>query len=55
VRDETARPAPDLVDRRFGAGGPDRLWVADITYVPTGAGFLYLAAVLEGGQDELGA
>jgi putative transposase len=47
VRDATARPAPDLVDRQFTAPGPDRLWVADITYVPTGAGFLYLAVVLD--------
>jgi putative transposase len=47
VRDETARPAPDLVDRQFTARGPDRLWVADITYVPTWAGFLYLAVVLD--------
>jgi len=47
VRDETARPAPDLVDRDFQAAGPDRLWVADITYVPTWAGFLYLAVVLD--------
>src|SRR5438105_371787 len=47
VRDATARPAPDLVDRHFTAPGPDRLWVADITYVPTGAGFLYLAVVLD--------
>ena len=47
VRDETARPAPDLVDRQFTAVGRDRLWVADITYVPTGAGVLYLAVVLD--------
>ena len=47
VRDEAARPAPDLVDRPFTAPGPDRLWVADITYVPTWAGFLYLAVVLD--------
>src|SRR5262245_26229072 len=47
VRDDTARPAPDLVDRQFQAAGPDRLWVADITYVPTWAGFLYLAVVLD--------
>ncbi len=47
LRDATARPAPDLVDRQFTAAGPDRLWVADITYVPTGAGFLYLAVVLD--------
>jgi putative transposase len=42
-----ARPAPDLVQRHFAADGPDRLWVADITYIPTGAGFLYLAVVLD--------
>ena len=42
-----ARPAPDLVEREFTAEGPDRLWVADITYVPTLAGFLYLAIVLD--------
>lgn len=47
VRDATARPAPDLVDRQFTVAGPDRLWVADITYVPTGAGFLYLAVVVD--------
>ncbi len=47
VRDESARPAPDLVDRQFQAVGPDRLWVADITYVPTWAGFLFLAVVLD--------
>ena len=42
-----ARPAPDLVDRNFEAEGPDQLWVADITYIPTWAGFLYLAVVLD--------
>ena len=47
VRDERARPAPDLVERQFMAAGPDRLWVADITYVPTWAGFLFLAVVLD--------
>jgi putative transposase len=46
-RDEAARPAPDLVARRFEAVGPNQLWVADITYVPTWAGFLYLAMVLD--------
>jgi putative transposase len=46
-RDEAAQPAPDLVARDFTAPGPDRLWVADITYVPTSAGFLYLAVVLD--------
>jgi putative transposase len=47
VRDETARPAPDLVDRQFGVAGPNQLWVADITYVPTAAGCLYRAVVLD--------
>jgi len=46
-RDEQARPAADLVARDFTAPGPDQLWVADITYVPTWAGFLYLAVVLD--------
>ena len=41
------RPAPDRVERRFEADEPNRLWVADITYVPTSAGFLYLAIVLD--------
>ena len=38
-RDRSARPAPDLVDRRFAADKPDTLWVADITYIPTWVGF----------------
>ena len=42
-----SRPAPDLVDRNFMADQPNRLWVADITYLPTWAGFLYLAVVLD--------
>ena len=46
-RNEDARPAPDLVERDFSADGPDQLWVADITYIPTWAGFLYLAVVLD--------
>jgi putative transposase len=46
-RDPEARPAPDLVERNFTAPGPDQLWVADITYIPTWAGFLYLAVVLD--------
>jgi len=47
VRDRDARPVPDLVERTFQAAGPNRLWVADITYIPTWAGFLYLAVVLD--------
>ena len=42
-----ARPAPDLVERDFTADEPDQLYVADITYVPTWAGFLFLAVVLD--------
>lgn len=39
--------APDLVQRDFTASRPNQLWVADITYIPTWAGFLYLAVVLD--------
>jgi len=46
-RDAGAEPAPDLVNRDFSADGPDRLWVADITQVPTWTGWLYLAVVLD--------
>ncbi len=47
VGDPAADRALDQVDRHFAAEGPDRLWVADITYIPTWAGFLYLAIVLD--------
>ena len=47
VADPAADRALDKVDRQFSAEGPDRLWVADITYVPTWSGFLYLAIVLD--------
>ena len=47
IRDERVRPALDLVDRNFYAEAPNQLWVADITYIPTWAGFLYLAVVLD--------
>jgi putative transposase len=46
-RDERQRPSPDLVKRKFKAQGPNELWVADITFVPTSEGFLYLATVLD--------
>ena len=46
VRDG-ARQSPHLVDRDFTAERPNMLWVADITYIPTWAGFLYLAVVLD--------
>ena len=47
-RNAAARPAPDLVERRFEAHAPDRLWVADLTCVPTRTGFLFLAVVVDG-------
>ena len=46
-RDPQAAVAADRVKRQFEAAGPNRLWVADITYVPTREGFLYLAMVLD--------
>jgi putative transposase len=46
VRDGDS-PSPDLVGRQFKADGPNKLWVADITYVPTWAGFLFLAVVID--------
>ena len=46
-REQGQGKAPDLVQRRFEAEGPNRLWVADLTYVPTWAGFIYLAVVLD--------
>ena len=41
---------PDLVGRRFDPGAPDVAWCQDITYIPTGEGWLYLASVLDLGQ-----
>jgi hypothetical protein len=41
-----ARPA-DLVDRHFSAPAPNRLWVADLTYVKTHSGFVYVAFVVD--------
>jgi putative transposase len=43
---ETGRPA-DLVDRDFTATGPNELWVADLTYVRTTAGWVYAAFILD--------
>jgi putative transposase len=42
--------AANALDRRFEPGEPDRVWVADISYIPTGQGWLYLAAVLDLGS-----
>lgn len=47
-KDRAEMPAfPDLVKRDFSATRPDELWVADITYIPTREGWLYLAAVVD--------
>jgi putative transposase len=46
-RDPRAAPAPDLLRRDFVAGRPNRVWLADITYVPTREGFLYLVFILD--------
>ena len=46
-RDPEAQPAADLVEREFRSDAPDRLWVADITYVLSQAGFIYLAVVVD--------
>ena len=47
TRDANAQPSADLVQRQFAADAPNKLWVADITYIPTWAGFLFLAVVLD--------
>ncbi len=47
IRNRDLAPAPDLVRRQFLRAEPDRLWVADITYVRTGSGWLYVAVVLD--------
>ena len=44
---------PDLVGRRFEPGAPDVAWCQDITYIPTGEGWLYLASVLDLGSRRL--
>jgi putative transposase len=47
IRDEDAEPFPDLVNRDFRATCPDRLWVADITQLPTRSGSCYLASIVD--------
>jgi transposase InsO family protein len=47
VRDPKAKPAPDLVERDFTAPELDRLWVGDVTFIPTDEGWLYLATVID--------
>jgi len=46
-RDPRAAPAPDLLRGDFVAAQPNRVWLADITYIPTREGFLYLAFILD--------
>ncbi len=46
-RDDRAQPVPDLLRRDFSAAAPDRRWVADVTYVSTWSGFLFLAVVVD--------
>jgi transposase InsO family protein len=50
---EDAPPLPDLIGRCFAPGRPDVAWVGDITYIPTGEGWLYVASVLDLGSRRL--
>jgi putative transposase len=45
--------APNLLERRFTADRPDVVWLADISYVPTGEGWLYLAAIKDMATREI--
>ena len=45
--------APNLLDRNFTAAKPDQVWLADISYIPTGEGFLYLAAIKDMATREI--
>ena len=47
IPDQSRPPAPDLIGRDFRATGPDQKWFADLTYVPTWEGYLYLAVVMD--------
>ncbi len=47
IQAEAAKAAPDLLERRFAADRPDQVWVADITYIPTHEGWLFLGAVVD--------
>jgi putative transposase len=47
IRVPGVRPAADLVGRDFAPSAPNQLWVADIKYIPTAGGWLYLAAVVD--------
>ena len=45
--------APNLLARNFSAERPGQVWLADVSYIPTGEGFLYLAAVKDMGTREI--
>jgi transposase InsO family protein len=47
IIDKTARAAEDLVARHFNPAAPDVTWAGDITYIPTGEGWLFLATVID--------
>ncbi len=47
IPDESAARPADLVNREFTAEAPNRLWVADLTYVRTKSGFVYVAFVTD--------
>ena len=47
ISDEAAARPLDLVERRFRAPAPNRLWVADLTYVKTHAGWVYVAFIID--------
>ena len=53
IRDDLAPPLPDLVGRGFSPGEPNRRYAGDITYVPTGEGWLFLATALDLGSRRL--
>jgi transposase InsO family protein len=47
IADKAAPPAPDLVGRQFAAPAPDVRWCGDITYLPVGSEWMYLATVID--------
>lgn len=53
IADRSADPAPDLVGRDFHRDQPDRLWLGDLTYVPTDEGFVYVTSVLDAATRRL--
>ena len=53
IADKNAPPLPDLARRRFAPGAPNVAWAGDITYIPTGEGWLYLSSVLDLGSRRL--